>query len=213
MIVRNQLMIQPPGDWNEIDLGECGSGFCIHGIWGGFTDNPNSENITCSWAENTNVSGAGSFRYTGVDPDNPIIGVDCAVGFDDFPTAPSIQTEAGSQVVRIFTYGNFFDVGVADVPENEANADPISSYFASATGNFEFINSTGLSELFTEAGATGSLNLPLQQIERWRACTIALRMQKIERNVPTMNEWGMITFAAFAGIAEFWFIRRRQLTA
>ncbi len=200
-----------PGDWNEIDLGECGSGFCIHGIWGGFTDNPNSENITCSWTENTNVSGAGSFRYTGVDPDNPIIGVDCAVGFDDFPTAPSIQTEAGSQVVRIFTYGNFFDVGVADVPENEANADPIGSYFASATGNFEFINSSGLSVLFSEAGPTGTIQLSLQTSARWRACTIALRMRTTE--VPTMNEWGMITFAAFAGIAGFWFIRRRQLTA
>jgi hypothetical protein len=32
-------------------------------------------------------------------------------------------------------------------------------------------------------------------------------------DVPTMSEWGLISFAAFAGIAGFWFMRIRQVTA
>ena len=207
-----------PGDWTEIDLGECNespmsANFCIHGIWGGFTDNPDSENITCSWTENTEVSVAGSFRYTGVDPDNPIIGVACTTSFGDSPFAPSIETEAGSQVVRIFTYGNFTDIGMAGIPENEVNADPLGNYSASALGQFGFINSVGRSQLFTETGPTGSDELSLTTSARFRACTIALRMAPVPRDVPTMSEWGLISFAAFAGIAGFWFIRRRQLTA
>ena len=42
-------------------------------------------------------------------------------------------------------------------------------------------------------------------------CALSLRMAP--RSVPTMSEWGLVGFAAFAGIAGFWFIRRRQLAA
>lgn len=68
-----------PGTWDLLDEGSCGGGgqLCLHGIWGRFEDMPNSEFITCSWTESTTVWAAGTIRYSNVDPDSPIIGVDC----------------------------------------------------------------------------------------------------------------------------------------
>jgi len=69
------------GTWTLLDTGDCGGdGFCAHGIWGRFTDNPASENITCNWAFPTVVFAAGSFRYNEVDPITPIIAVRCDGG-------------------------------------------------------------------------------------------------------------------------------------
>jgi IPTL-CTERM motif len=45
----------------------------------------------------------------------------------------------------------------------------------------------------------------------WSACTIGIRMAITP--IPTMNEWGFITVAAFMGIAGIWFLRRRQAEA
>ena len=75
------------------------------------------------------------------------------------------------------------------------------------------MSNLGSSELEPEAGPTGTFSAFTPVPNEWRACTIALRMVNIERAVPTMSEWGLIGFAAFAGIAGIWYLRRRQVTA
>jgi hypothetical protein len=75
--IQNNTFSDPvPGTWTELDMGLCwGPGVCEHGIWGRFTDNPASEDITCSWDNPSFVFAAGSFRYNEVDPIDPIIAV------------------------------------------------------------------------------------------------------------------------------------------
>ncbi len=77
----------------------------------------------------------------------------------------------------------------------------------------ELLTLEATTQLFIVDGptATGEDSVNLEQGLFWRACTIAIRMAP--RSVPTMSEWGLVGFAAFAGIAGFWFIRRRQLAA
>ncbi len=102
----NNFSAPTPGNWNELDTGQCGGSFsCIGGIWGRFTNNPDSEDINCNWTELNFVFAAGSMRFSGVDGDNPIIDVACDTGTGtSTATAPSINTEAGSFVVRIYTF-------------------------------------------------------------------------------------------------------------
>lgn len=216
----NSFSAPSPGTWNEIDSGQCDGDFrCIGGIWGRFADGPASENINCNWSENNFVFAAGSMRFSGVDADNPIIGSLCATGTgDDTAIAPSINTEAGSFVVRIYTFNPQTVPNI--MPSTFTNldnsmGDPIQ-YDSIALNTFQIVGSDGTAEFFANAGPTGPDSLLFTEAPiSWRACTIALRMgdPPPAPAVPTMNEWGMITFAAFAGIAGFWFIRRRQLAA
>ncbi len=59
-------------------------------------------------------------------------------------------------------------------------------------------------------GPTGIEQIGTGLDGEWRACTIALKMLPVARNVPTMSEWGLIGFAAFAGIVRVRYLRRRQ---
>ncbi len=204
-----------PGTWTELDTGACaGDGVCLHGIWGRFTDNPASENITCSWNDPSFVFAAGSFRYNEVDPIDPIIAVACNSGFDFganvTATAPSVETVAGSQVARIYTYRNFDSQITDDFNFNDDTSGSFTSLAAVSSIN---VNMQGTTELVLVDGPTGEASIGTGLDSQWRACTIALRMVADPRMVPTMSEWGLISFAAFAGIAGFWFIRRRQLAA
>lgn len=218
-IAPQQVMISfndpTPGIWTQLDSGGCGLDFlCQHAIWGRFTDTADSELISCNWDNTVFVFAAGSFRYSQVDKNDPIIGVSCAVGpgpgLPDIPTAPSIETEAGSQIARIYTYR--FPQGF----DNDASAinNEISGAFNAFASAFRTlnVNMSGETRLQETAGPTGEAELPLGQgIDSWRACTIAIRMTPTL--VPTMSEWGLISFAAFAGIAGLWYLRRRQATA
>ncbi len=205
-----------PGTWMELDTGACnGNGLCIQGIWGRFTDNPASEDITCSWNFSSPVFVGGSFRYNDVDPIDPIIDAACDFGAGQgsnvIATAPSVETVAGSQVARIYTYRNFSGTPTGD---SNINDDTTGSFIANAFADtFNNVNMQGETELVLVDGPTGTASIDAGEVAEWRACTIALRMVPDPRMVPTMNEWGMLAFAAFAGIAGFWFIRRRQLTA
>ncbi|GJM15404.1 MAG: hypothetical protein DHS20C13_07310 [Thermodesulfobacteriota bacterium] len=200
-----------PGTWTQLDTGQCGSGNdCSHGIWGRFTDNPASEDITCSWDDPGFVFAAGSFRYNNVDVNDPIVDVGCNSGTGNDAIAPSIETVAGSQVVRVFTYTNLDFPLTSDTNSNTDTEGQFSS-FASTT--FQTVSLRATTDLFISDGPTGTANNFSGTEPSWRACTIALRMAPVQRNVPTMSEWGLISFAAFAGITGLWFIRRRQLAA
>ncbi len=209
------------GTWDELDTGQCGGSFsCIGGVWGRFVDTPNSENVNCNWSELNFVFAGGSMRFSGVDGDNPIIDVACATGTGTgTATAPSINTEAGSYVVRIYTF-NPLTIPGGISPNTFTNTDtnmgPIQ-YDSLALNTFQFVGSDGTTEFFANAGPTGTDELLFTEAPiSWRACTIGLRMgtpPPVVSAVPTMSEWGLIGFAAFAGIAGFWFIRRRQVAA
>ena len=217
----NSFNLPSPGSWTELDNGPCDPPIaeCSHGIWGRFTNNPSSEDITCSWTmdgEGGRVFVAGSFRYSEVDPADPIIDVACNSGSDRgnnvIATAPSIITEAGSQVIRIYTYRNF-DI---DPSGNSSFNNSTSGSFiatSSLSSTRIHINNAGSTNLMLEGGPTGIEQIGTGSDSVWRACTIALRMVPLPRNVPTMSEWGLIGFAAFTGIAGIWYLRRKQLTA
>ena len=206
-----------PGTWNELDNGICDDpgGNCFQGIWGRFTNDPASEDITCSWNIPADVFVGGSFRYNQVDPIDPIIAVACdsgaAGGANVMATAPSIDTIVGSQVARIYTYRNI------DPPVNgnsNANNDTSGSFNAdSSLDTFSNVHMEGTTQLVLFNGATGTASIDAGTDAEWRACTIALRMVAVERAVPTMSQWGLIALAAFVGIAGFWYLRRRQLAA
>ncbi len=208
-----------PGTWEELDMGGCDgvNGLCTHGIWGRFTDNPASEDITCSWTSPSSVFAAGSFRYNEVDPIDPIIAVACDFGAGQganvIATAPSVNTVAGSQVARIYTYRNF---NLTPTGDSNMNDDTTGSFISNAFANTATnVNMQGETELVLVDGPTGTASIDAGEVAEWRACTIALRMvpPPEPRNVPTMSEWGLIGFAAFAGIAGIWYLRRRQATA
>jgi len=207
-----------PGTWNELDNGICNdpNGNCFQGIWGRFSENPASEDITCSWNNPTSNFVAGSFRYNQVDTVDPIIAVACdsgaGQGANVMATAPSVETVAGSQVARIYTFRNF-NIGETSGNTN-SNTDTTGTFESiSAPGTSESTVQRGDTELFLVGGPTGTASVDAGEVAQWRACTIALRMEIVERNVPTISQWGLIGLAAFVGIAGFWFLRRRQVTA
>ncbi len=199
-----------PGTWETLDTGNCGDDICNQGIWGRFTDNPASEEITCNWNLEGDVFAAGSFRYNNVDQDNPIIAVACnsgAFGGEEIlAVAPSVITEAGSQVARIYTYRNVMD---PEVDHFNTNDETTGSFTSIAGATFQNVITQGTTELFFTNGPTGEASIVVGSEEAfWRACTIALRMEAT--TIPTLNEWGFIAVAAFMGIAGIWFLRRRQ---
>ena len=205
------------GDWTEIDNGQCGNGgfepgiSCVHGIWGRFFGPPSEDNgARCNWAEEELVSVGGALRYRNVDTNSPIIASECDNGFGTTATAPSIESEAGAQVVRIvsFRFPEGISCGATDnivtIISACENADVLNISFQAETE----IDQTG--------GPTGEAVIPLEHNigtppANWRACTVALRMAT--RNIPTMSEWGFIAVAAFMGAAGVWYIRRKQQRA
>jgi len=212
----------PSGTWVPLDTGQCGgSNTCIGGIWSRFETIEGSQDISCNWTENNFVFGGGSIRLSGVDGENPIIDIACDTGAGgDMALAPSINTEAGSAVVRIFTFRPL------TVPNFEpfvyVNTDPLIDnirYEAFSLNSFQSIVSDGLVEFSEFGGPTGTRDILYSEGGpiSWRACTIAIRMGTPPppevAEVPAMSEWGLIAFAALTGIAGFWFIRKRQITA
>ena len=213
-----------PGTWTQLDEGACGNDgrLCRHGIWGGFVDNPNSESINCSWTEFGTVFTATSMRFSNVDQFTPIGEVACDSGIlaaDAELDAPEVFAEAGSQVIGVITISSL------------TNTNPITT--TTNTDENPFISTRGEPSAFVGANAI-SLSQNIETLEvsaitpvdatispfkvqngsnpwEYRICSIVVRMGSV--NVPTMSEWGLISFAAFAGIAGFWFIRRRQLAA
>jgi len=205
-----------PNGWTQLDNGLCGGiGICSLGIWGRFTDTAASESVDCSWVPGGNVFAAGSFKYSNVDPIDPIIEIACdsGIGFgtDIIATAPSVFAEPGSMIVAFWVFRNFDQ----SVPENQIDTSELpqnATLVASELLTFTNIVLLGASVFSVEAGETGEGIANAGLDAEWRACTLTLRMTVQQRNVPTLNEWGLMAFAALAGITGFWFVRRRQIT-
>jgi len=164
-----------PAIFTELDANSCGSSnICIEGIWGGFTNNPGSENLACNTTGASLLLTAGTLRYSNVDPMNPIIGIACNEGNGLLATAPSIMTEAGSQVVRIFNSFAFTEEFSNSIMTNAQTAN----FTSESTVDGAQVSSIGTSAFFASAGATGTADQTYVGSARdWRACTIALRME------------------------------------
>jgi len=121
-----------PGTWETLDTGiSVGDGQTALGIWGRFTDNLASEDISCNWNVLSRFT-AGSFRYDGVDRDNPIIAVACNTGGSEVAVAPSVNTLPGSQVVRIFA--RIMDFEFPPFFTHMSSNDEVSGSSSSVTG-------------------------------------------------------------------------------
>jgi len=200
-----------PGTWEALDTDASVDGRIALGIWGRFTDNPASEDISCNWNIRSEPFTAGSFRYSDVDPANPIIAVACNSGNSEVSVAPSVNTLPGSQVVRIFAF--FSRVQLPPVLGHMSSNDEVSGSSSSVvSGGAGLLELEATTQISFVDGPTGTEVSTGNITGNWRACTIAIRMAP-PTDVPTMSEWGLISFAAFAGIAGFWFMRRRQVTA
>ena len=206
----NTFLDPVPDSWSTIDEGECGgNGQCIQGIYGRFDDSPDSTDITCSWTDPTDVFAAGTFRYRGVDEDNPVIAVACNTGGpNELITAPSVITEPRSAVIAVFTLGLNIEQNPVVEPDQILEGVVVAVAINTQTG--EFIELFGESFASLEGGPTGDFiagSVPTD----WRACTIALRMAPA--NIPTLSEWGLGVFAVLFGIAAVWALRRRTVNA
>lgn len=95
--------------WTEIDIGACGGtegDSCSMGVWYRVADSePASYDFTWTGSER----GIGAiFRYSGVDPDNPINASSSTVGATGDPTAPALVTTVDeTTILRIAGKGGF----------------------------------------------------------------------------------------------------------
>ena len=231
----NSFNAPAPAIFTELDTGNCGNNNnCIEGIWGGFTNNPASEMLTCSTTGTTLIFPIAALRYSNVNTINPVIGIQCSEGNSLLATAPSIMTEAGSQVVRIFTSFTF-----SEDETNNINVSPQTADFSIET-SLEGIQiaSIGSSTFFNMAGATGTADQAYMGLSprNWRACTIALRMEPApptdpppteppptdpppptivpppaSTSIPTLSQWGHLSIAILAVLIGVWFLRRNKV--
>ena len=199
----NSFLPPVPGDWPAAAESSCGSGSCILGVFAKPGESDPGD-ITCRWTQNTEVFAAGILRYTGADADAPVIASACESGASGIAAAPSVITEPGSEVLRLYLYGgNELLLGQQEL--EGLFLIPVTSQ----TGQFVLL--AGLQSFFPEGGDTGSQPIFLGDRSPWTACTIALR--GAINPIPTMSEWGLIAFAGMAGIASLLIIRRRARTA
>jgi IPTL-CTERM motif len=191
-----------PG-WSTEDVGGCGGApDCILGIFARFDDSTQGVENQCSWDDGTEVFSGGILRYTGVDSDGAILGeVECNTGTGFTATAPSVFTEAGSVVVRIFA---------ADA---ESFASEVPNFGLGNLGSAVSIGNQKVltaiyGEPFSEDGDSGTAEFDLNPSTTWRACSVALN--SLDRTVvPTLGEWGLIAMAGVLGFVGFVAIRRR----
>lgn len=203
----------PEGNWSEIDQAGCGGSNCLIGLFYKFTPEPNNVSTVCSWNQPTITFAGGILAYTGVDTNNPIIEHGCNSGTSQNIVFPSIVTESGSMVVRYTINDLIIDSSFDELPGSIESGKILTS--AALGLPFEITELFGYGEPFEVGAVVPEVSLPLIDTADWVACTIGIRMQGSSpfRQVPTLNEWGLIIFATVAGIAGFWFVRRRTISA
>jgi len=207
----NPFNAPSPGAWNEIDNSTCFQPNCQNGLWGRFADSPDSEEVTCSWGDDSVAFVAASIRYSNVDRDNPIIDSGCSEFVDGNFILPAVSSEPGAQLVSIQLFRVQGSTTLSAVEFDQFSAEFAEIVTFNDDGD-RVLALQGLSEIDEDGEGFPGAVFPLQtDIFAAKFCVVSLRMAT--RQVPTMSEWGLISFAAFAGIAGFWFIRRRQLTA
>lgn len=220
----NSFLPPAPGSWTEVDTEKCfGPSSCISGIWGGFVGTPNAFDVTCSWEPTTSfVFAAGSFRYEGVDGENPIIAFSCFSSTTETGSTvnfPQVVTEAGSQVVYILNRSNFTAPGGVPTIITTFDFPSVGDgvFFADAFNTFTNVATQGETRFHDTGGLTEPFTIDISgDTVEYRACTIALRMGTPPLNisaVPTLSEWGLIAMASLIGIAGFMVIRRRKVTS
>jgi len=208
----NPFNAPSPGSWNEIFNSTCFQPDCQIGVWGRFTDSQNSEVVTCSWGTASQEFSAGSIRYSNVDRDNPIIDSGCTEIVGENLVMPSISSEPGAQEVVL----QLLVIAGNPSPQRSVEFDEFSAQFFGVlpTGGEMAFLMTGSSDIDVNGDGFEGFSNPSSEIGiGFKLCVVTLRMEPVVINVPTMSEWGLIAFAAFAGIAGFWFLRRRQVTA
>ncbi|HVY56109.1 MAG TPA: IPTL-CTERM sorting domain-containing protein [Thermodesulfobacteriota bacterium] len=212
-----------PDVFTNLDSGSCDTtnqgmvGTCVLGLWQRALGSAGGSENTCSWNDPTRAFATASMRWSGVDFDNPIVEEECVTGFGATATAPSVNAEEGSEVVRIFNFG----VSSSNLRNNTTQVQDGSIkilVIVDLEVDFQAVLLEALSFSNAAAGQTGEYQLFLPEevgdeeaIAPWRACTITLRPEV--RNVPTMSEWGLGVFAALFGIAAVWALRRRAVRA
>lgn len=203
----NSFLDATPG-WTTLDTGSCGgSGRCIMGIFTRTDDSPAETVNNCLWVDPTNMGGAGSFRYSGADPEDFFIDVRCNTGSGGTPIAPSILTSAGSAVVRVATSGGFSNQQFVESEQVEEG-----NFGFGAFSGAEFIVGDGTTFAFEDAAQTGPFEFDPTTGD-WRACTIAFGPElTISSSIPTLSEWGMLTAAAgLILVGVFFAVRRRKI--
>lgn len=199
----NAFFDPTPGVFSLLDSGGCGGvDSCQLAVWTRLDESAGASQILCNWDLNTNVFAAGVLRYSGVDTNNPIIGVECETGVGSVATAPSINTQKGSEVLWIVSLLRY-----NLIPKVNAQAENALFEVTSSFGT-QTIELFAASSTFEESGPTGEEEFQLEtESDNWRACTIALRA--FQSNIPTLSEWGLGIFAVLFGIAAVWALRRR----
>ncbi len=212
-----------PDSLDTISIASCQpspQGTCVVGIWGQNTSSPDYREGLCRWTDPTTVFVAGVFRWTGVDPDEPITDIQCNTGIGQIATAPSIDVEEGSGVVRVYTFGVSFSEEF--ITANEVLQGSIFAFALSENNNsLQGVFLREFASVAEESGPTEpfAVNLAEEIGEPeaeapWRACTIGLRAGGLSaRPIPTMSEWGMGVFVILTAAASIWAIRRRTRTA
>ena len=199
---------------NLVDFGNCqGESGCMMGIWSIFTTNPDSTDITCSWNDPKTVATAIGVRFSGVDFNNPIVGLACNTGTGKQMTAPSVIAEDNSQVARIYTSSRFFILEAERAEEENSTSDSIglSRFASSDTEEIVMVYSSAS----VEAGPTGeSTSNTGDDTSVWRACTVVMRAQgpSIVKPIPTLSEWGLMAMAGALGVIGLLVVRRRKAT-
>jgi hypothetical protein len=205
----NNTFLDPvPDSWSTLDSGECGGNEqCIQGIFARFDESAESSEITCNWTDPTDAFAAGTFRYRGVDPVNPVIAVACNTGgFGDRVIFPSVVTEPLSTVILIITFGEDLITNPSVQPDQIFEGGFLA-LGQNTPGSGEFVMTQGQSFSFPEGGPTGDFDLGTSGFD-FRACTVALRMAST--NIPTLSEWGMLAAAAGLMIVGVFFAVRRK---
>ncbi len=210
----NSFLDPAPDGWMEINQGECGgNGPCIFGIFRRFDQSADSSVIACNWTDPTSAVAAISFRYSGVDSENPVIDVQCSEGTGaDQLIIPSVNTEPGSAVIIAISFGFAPDQNMMI----NLQANPIFQGNESAVGQstsppIQQVIVSAQSNLYLAGGPTGDFQFGTAGSD-WRGCAIALRA--VPTTIPTLSEWGMIAAATGLMIVGVYFaVRRRKAQA
>ncbi len=206
----NPFELPTPGSWDELDNGTCVGPLCQMGIWGRENLDPSSEDINCNWQDGTRGFAAGSIRYRGVDTDNPIIDMACSEFDGQDLVIDSVSSEPGAQIVllnTVVTTGSESGQNITFTPES----GQITIVRVFDDNRIIFLIASSALDPTGQGFEGGPVFIPPVDIWEVRQCVLSLRMAT--RMVPTMSEWGLISFAAFAGIAGIWYMKRRRVNA
>ena len=218
----NTLLDPLPDTLDILNAGSCELsqiGTCVTGIWAQNTVSEDGRDGLCRWTDPATVYAAGVFRWIGVDPNDPIIDIECNTGAGQIATSPSINVDEGSAIARVFTFGVNFNN--QSMTANELfNGSIYVLSLSDNPGNLQGVFLREYASIAEETGPTEELEVNLateigqpEAQAPWRACTIGLRADTRVTPIPTMSEWGMGVFVILTAAASIWAIRRRTRTA